>query len=95
MTTVKEPQLSENNQSTWFLYYQDQFDAFKGNVTPPSYQYPEPAHLGYEQAKDQWNKKVNQAKGKTTLLYICGTVGVGVGVLLVLSSMFARDTKPM
>ena len=95
VTTIIEPPLSENNQSAWFLYYQDQFDAFKGNVMSPSNQYPEPAHQGYEQAKDEWNKKVSQAKGKTTLLFICGGVGVGVGALFVLSTMFARDTKPL
>jgi len=94
LINVKEPPLSENDQSAWFLYYQDQFDALKGTVMPPGDQYPEPAHQGYKQAKDEWNKKVSQAKGRSALLYICGGIGFGVGVLYVLSFMFVHDVKP-
>ena len=95
ITNVKEPPLSESNQSVWFLYYQDQFDAFKGNVLSPSDEYPQSAHQGYEQAKDEWNNKVNRAKGRTTLIYICAGAVLIVGVIYVLSFMSAaRNIKP-
>ena len=94
VTTIKEPSLSENDQNIWFSYYQDQFDALEGNVMPPGEQYPKSAHQGYEQAKDEWNKKVSRAKGRTTLLYVCGGSALLVSVIYVLSFMSAREIKP-
>ena len=92
VNTILEPPLAENDQSVWFAYYEDQFDALKGNVIVPTSQYPECAHRGYEQAKNEWNERVKYARGGTTLLYMGSVVG-GVGLALLLFSVSKHDQK--
>jgi len=77
VTTVDRPPLTENNESAWFSYYQDQFDASEGKVPPPDAQYPQAAHKAYQLAKqDRDHKEVNAFWGTVGLtgLAITGAV---------------------
>ena len=84
MTSVDLPLASEENESAWFLYYQDQFDAHMGSVASPSDQYPQVASRAYERAKVDWNQKVLSAKRRTDIGYVAlGVVDVIVIYALV------------
>lgn len=78
ITTVNEPPITENNESAWFLYYEDQFDAKEGNVAAPSTQYPESAIRAHQRAMTNWKRKVQIAKERTIIAYIGGGVIIGV-----------------
>lgn len=50
------------NEEVWRIYYEDQFDAFEGNVAMPTNEFPESAKLGYYNAKKHWDKLVRNAE---------------------------------
>jgi len=87
-TNVSRPSASETNEALWFTYWQDQFDAYEGNVVAPTTpQYPEVAIQAYQQAKAEWNHKADEAATKTKILLIVGLGGLGLAVsLLVIGS---------
>lgn len=66
VVTVEKPPMTEMNLERWFLYYQDQFDAFKGKVQMPTDAFPPQALKGYEKAEKEWNEKVSNAHLKNT-----------------------------
>ena len=83
VTTINEPPLAEDNETSWSLYYQYQFDANEGKVMPPSVQYPLSAVRAYQREKVNWDNKVQEAKQKNLIAYIgAGMAGV-VGVILI------------
>lgn len=67
VVSVERPATTEMNAEHWFLYYQDQFDAFKGKVNIPTDAFPPQAFKGYEKAEKEWNEKVSSARIKNTL----------------------------
>lgn len=73
-TFVNEPSINESNEQTWFTYYQDQFDAFEGNVLSPQDNYPKVARQAYQRASLDWNNKVSSAKSSSQLLLIGGLI---------------------
>ncbi len=82
VATIHQPPLAENNDSTWFSYYQDQFDAYEGKVLPPGDQYPQAAQKAYQQAKkDRESKELNAFWGTVVV------TGLGIGVAVVLFSI--------
>ena len=71
--TVLKPDMKETDQQKWFIYYQDQLDAYGGNaIAPPGeilesegYQptagtYNQAAIDGYQQARLDWAVKVRK-----------------------------------
>ncbi|MFN0158918.1 MAG: hypothetical protein ACKVRP_12710 [Bacteroidota bacterium] len=84
VTTIKQPPITENNESAWLSYYQDQFDAYKGKVSPPEDQYPKAAHKAYQLAQEDWDSKFGDARLKTIL--VTGAVVVGLLVVLVVAA---------
>lgn len=82
-TTISKPSMNEPSKEVWFAYWEDQLDGNGGYVPAPfSSEYPQNAVNGYNQAKVEWDKKVQGAKVQTACVW--GTAGVG---LLVLSTM--------
>ncbi len=77
IVTVSEPPFSEDNESRWFSYYEDQFDAKEGNVEAPPAKYPAARHA-YIRAKEEWDAKVQKATTKTAVVCLCG-----MGVFLI------------
>ncbi len=84
VTTIKQPLITENDESEWFSYYEDQFDAYKGKVSPPEDQHPQAAHKAYQLAKDDWDSKAGDAR--LTTILVTGSVVVGLLGLLVLTA---------
>lgn len=70
VTVVPSPAATEQDANKWFAYYQDQVDAYKGVVLPPSDQSPTAAKQGYQRAVVYWGDKVNSAKSKSLLAWI-------------------------
>ena len=64
----------EGNADTWFNYYQDQFDAYEGDVIPPDNNYPNAATLGFEKALADWKVKDKKATKNTILVSIGGGI---------------------
>ncbi len=62
VTHVPKPSMKETNEEVWRVYYEDQFDAFEGNVAMPTSEFPESAKLGYYNAKKHWDKLVRNAE---------------------------------
>lgn len=54
--------MKETNEEVWRVYYEDQFDAFEGNVAMPTNEFPQSAKLGYYNAKKHWDKLVRNAE---------------------------------
>ena len=80
VTTIQQPMFSEENESVWFQYYQDQFDTKEGNVVLPSEGYPQAAVQAYQRARTAWENKVQEAQRKTIALYvIAGIACFGIG----------------
>ena len=80
ITHVEKPLMEETNEGIWYNYWQDQFDAFNGNViSPSSTEYQQGAVHGYQRAKMEWDGKVAQA-GLNTSIILYG--GLGVASLL-------------
>jgi hypothetical protein len=94
VTTIKEPSLSEGNETIWLRYYDDQFDANEGNVLFPSSLHPQCAVDSYKSAKKNWDKKVIEAKRKEKLAYagatIAGTVFIYAIINVILESPMIR-----
>jgi hypothetical protein len=84
VTSVPLPEAMEQDSNKWFAYYQDQFDAYKGAVLPPSDQSSAAVKQGYQRAVVYWGDKVGRAKTNTFLL----TLGILVGapLLIVMSA---------
>ncbi len=79
-TTIQKPTMKESNEEAWFIYWQDQLDANGGCVPAPfSSEYPQSAVEGYNIAKVDWDKKVQQAKIGTACVW--GATGVGLSLL--------------
>lgn len=67
----------------WFSYWEDQFDAYEGNVIAPGSEYPEVARQQYQRAKTDWDKKVEVANTKSQLAAY--GVGFGISMLIILA----------
>jgi hypothetical protein len=72
ITNVKQPLFSEPNENKWFIFYQDRFDAFNGNVLAPTEQYPQSALDGYKRAKEEWEMKVQKMNNFTMAFIVVG-----------------------
>ena len=70
ITTVQRPALTDNDQSKWVYYYQDQFDGDRGNVLEPGSDYPDAARQAYQQVHAQFMTKYRNHQ-----------IGLGVGVV--------------
>ena len=82
-TYVPKPAKTETNEGIWLSYWQDQFDAYSGNVIVPDASYPEAAKQAFQRAKLEWDRKVETAATNTSiLLYGGGTVA---SLLLILA----------
>jgi len=57
ITSVARPALTDNDQSKWVTYYQDQFDGDRGNVLEPASDYPDAARQAYQQVHAEFMKK--------------------------------------
>ena len=81
ITYVNKPPMKEANEALWLSYWQDQFDAFKGNVVAPeSSEYNQGSINSYQRAKMEWDEKVTIAATNSSILLYGGlTLG---GVLL-------------
>lgn len=77
ITHVKQPLLSEEDENKWFAYYQDRFDANKGEVVLPTAQYPKSAHEGYKRAEEDWNRKVQKANTATGIFLAVTIIFLG------------------
>jgi hypothetical protein len=78
VTTIGQPPITENNESAWFSYYRDQFDAYEGNVSPVDTQYPRAAHRAHQLAKkDRDSRELN------ALFATVGIVGLGIACAVV------------
>lgn len=88
VVTVATPAMTEANAERWFLFYQDQLDAYNGKIDKPNDAYPQQAHEGYQRALDEWeNKKMAVQKEQTTLAIIGIGILVGLAVYLVTEAM--------
>lgn len=83
VTTLPEPEKSHTDYQTWYLYYEDRLDAFKGDVMPPDATYPQEARNGYAQAKKEWDEKVRTARTSNIGM---GAVAASVVVALIIYS---------
>lgn len=92
--SVEKPSRTETNEAVWLNYWQDQFDGYKGNVIPPGPEYPEASRQAYQRAKIEWDGKVQNAQGKTTLLVwaVGGVVSLVTFLVLLNNIQSAGDT---
>ena len=86
------PALTETNETIWFEYWQDQFDANRGKVIAPPMEYPPVAKSAYDRAAQDWNLKAKEAENQTTIAWVAGSVGVTVLLLVLLFSSAASNT---
>jgi hypothetical protein len=87
ITYVNRPLLSEQDENKWFIFYQDKFDANKGDVLPPTEQYPKSAHDGYKRAKVDWDVKVQKANTSTIIF-----VTVAATFLVIVAALTIKDS---
>lgn len=85
ITYVKEPPENTSDEQTWFSYYQDQFDAFEGNVLSPPENYPKVARQAYQRASLEWEEKLSSASNKTMLAYIAAGILIPIAITLALT----------
>lgn len=80
VTNVPKPSMKETNEEAWRVYYEDQFDAFEGNVAMPTNEFPESAKIGYYNAKKNWDKLVRNAEINRQIgtRVLIGAIGVVV-----------------
>jgi hypothetical protein len=88
VTTISEPTFETDNESTGFLYYQDQFDAKEGNVVLPPDQYPQASIRPYQRARVDWDQKKQQAKVKTIAAYTGISVSTAIFFYLIYTAVF-------
>jgi hypothetical protein len=88
----RRPALTETNETVWFEYWQDQFDANRGKVIAPPMDYPPVAKSAYDRAAQDWNLKAKEAENQTTIAWVAGSVGVTVLLLVLLFSSAASNT---
>ena len=86
----RRPALTEANESVWFEYWQDQFDAYRGKVIAPPMEYPAVAKSAYDRAAQDWNLKAQEADSKTTIAWVAGSVGF---VVLLYVLLFATTSS--
>jgi hypothetical protein len=88
VTYVNKPSMKETNEALWLSYWQDQFDAYNGNVVQPStVEYNQSAINAYQRAKMEWDEKVFMASTNSSILLYGGlTLGVILAAVLVTSS---------
>jgi hypothetical protein len=83
VATIRKPQLTDNREAVWLSYWQDQFDAYEGNVVPPqSGTYPQVAIDAWQRAKLQWDHKVETASANNSII-IYSTLAILPIILLV------------
>lgn len=91
---VRQPLLSEQDENKWFIFYQDRFDAEKGDVLPPTERYTKSAYDGYNRAKDDWDVKVQKANTSTTVfITVAATFIVIVAALGIKHSMSKTEYR--
>lgn len=91
---IRQPLLSEQDENKWFIFYQDRFDAEKGDVLPPTERYPKSAYDGYNRAKDDWDIKVQKANTASVIFVtVAATFLVIVAVLGIKDSMSKMEFK--
>jgi len=80
VTYVVKPAMTETSSDTWYRYWYDQFDAYKGVVVEPDGSYPNEAIQSYQRAKQEYERK----QGKATLGngLIVGTLTAGASIVL-------------
>ena len=93
--TVAEPAATQTDTTLWFRYYEDQFDAHEGIVAVPGSQDAGFAHQGYALAKAEWERRVQLTKGRTMLLYVCGGIVGGVGLIYLLGHLLHHNNQPV
>jgi hypothetical protein len=88
ITYIHKPSVTETNESVWLTYWQDQFDAYSGNVIVPDNNYPEAAKQAYQQAKLDWDKKADAANtNKFLLIYGGGTTAIVLLLLVITGAL--------
>ncbi len=84
ITYQTKPPMEETNEAIWLSYWQDQFDAFKGNVVMPSAgEYNQSAVNAYQRSKMEWDEKVEMAKTNSSLILWGSIIGVSVLLLVI------------
>lgn len=83
VATIKKPDITSKDTEAWRMYYNDQFDAYAGVVTPPDASFSEEAQTGYKLASIDYRKQVGTAHMNTYL--IAG--GISVFLFLILPYM--------
>lgn len=81
ITYVQKPLMTETNEGIWLSYWQDQFDAYSGNVIVPDASYPDAAKQAFQRSKLEWDGKAATAAANTNLILY----GSGLGVVLILT----------
>ncbi|MBM3713098.1 MAG: hypothetical protein FJW56_06645 [Actinobacteria bacterium] len=76
ITYITKPPKEETNEAIWLIYWQDQFDAFKGNVVAPdSREYNPNAVNAFQRAKMEWDDKVITASFNNSLILWGSIIG--------------------
>ena len=82
---ASKPELTDNDESAWMMYYRRQFEEYKGNVLPPTDSYPESARTAYQKTSNDWQTAKETAASGNRLI---GTgIGLGCGLLSALASV--------
>lgn len=84
---IEAPPATEDKDSVWLSYYQDQFDARQGHVELPTPQSPPAAFQAYQRAQAEWDRKVISARSRTIAAYVCLGIADVVIVYVIINSM--------
>ena len=76
----KRPPMNETNENVWYEYWQDQFDARKGKVIPPSSKFPEVARNAFILAHED-RKEKEQTASLNTIFTVMGSI-LAVAILI-------------
>jgi hypothetical protein len=88
IATAPQPAVAEQDFNRWYVYYDDQFDAYKGRVTYPNQAdgYPDVARRAYQKAADDYRTKIDDASRKNLL----SQLGIGLAAIF----LFYVQNKP-
>lgn len=90
LTYLQKPDKNEKNTQIWYNYWEDQLDAFEGNVVIPQHgEFSQIAIEAFQKAKMEWDDKVKTAGFNTGLL----TWGCGIGAAILLLMIITGSKK--